>query len=181
MEISVKHIGSLLGRVFLLASKHSTENWNGNIPSDNDQTDYESLSNFLSYEEGDLTLMQKSSDYYYHVYFSMSSKVEIFEIESGFIIIDGLYFNMSWDYNKPLSIITKSKINLEFEVTCEIIFIYDAALQGKSVLSDKENKREWQDQLSIKLSNGKYSVLRVEIGIFVEGEDEVLKGIMIAR
>ncbi len=181
MNVKVEHLSSLLGRIFIIALADDLKNWNGNSIAIEDQTDYESLGDFISYEEGDLTLMIKKPDSKFYIYFSFSSKVEVFKTENGFVICDGLYFNMSWDYSNQLFFESISKIDLDFEVISETVCVYDATLEGKSVFLDEKGSEEWQDRLILNLSNGIYSVYKVETNVLIDGQEIPLKGILLSR
>lgn len=179
MERITKHLCSLLGRIFIISSPFATKNWGGDAEVSNNETDYESLDNFISYEEGDLTSIMKTPESVFFIYFCMSSKVEVFSIANGFIICDGLYFNESWDYTKELNFNTISEIDLDFNVVGGAVYIYDATLDGESVLLSSSISKEWSDRFRIDMIDGFYSVSRVETSVLVNGQEVLLKGVMI--
>lgn len=181
MNVKVEHLSSLLGRIFIIALADDLRNWNGNSIAIEDQTDYESLGDFISFEEGDLTSMKKKPDSSFYIYFSFSSKVEVFKTENGFVICDGLFFNKSWDYSEELFFNTLSKIDLDFEVFSETVYVFDATLEGKLVLLGEKGSGEWQDRLILNLSSGIYSIYKVESNILIDGQEIPLKGIMLSR
>lgn len=181
MERKIKHLCSLLGRTFIIASPFATKNWGGDAKINDNDTDYESLDNFISYEEGDLTSMLKKPEAVFYIYFSMSSKVEVFSIANGFVICDGLYFNEAWDYSKELHFKTITKIDLDFNVEGGAVYVYDAALTGESVLLSNATIKEWSDRTFINLIDGFYSVSRVETSVLIDGQEVLLKGVMVSR
>jgi hypothetical protein len=181
MQIKTKHLCSLLGRTFIIASPFATKNWEGDVKENDNETDYELLDNFISFEEGDLTSMKKSLESIFYIYFSMSSKVEVFSIENGFVICDGLYFNESWDYSNELFFKTTTNIDLYFNVVGQAVYVYDAVLSGESVLLSSTSSKEWTDRTFIHLVDGIYSVSRVETSVLIDGQEVLLKGILVSR
>jgi hypothetical protein len=180
MERKIKHLCSLLGRTFIIASPFATKNWGGDAKVNDNETDYESLDNFISYEEGNLTSMKKTPESIFYIYYSMSSKVEVFSIANGFIICDGLYFNESWDYSNELHFKTKTKIDLDFNAVGGAVYVYDAALVGESVLLSSKTSKEWTDRKLIDISDGLYSINRVETSVLIHGQEVLLQGIMLS-
>src|SRR5690349_5370289 len=104
MAITTKHIGSLLGRVFLISSKNAIKEWGGSDEENNDLSDYDLIAENISVEEAGLDSFLKEFDVKYLTFFAMSSKIEIFKAEQGIVLCEGLYFNGSWDYSKQLVI-----------------------------------------------------------------------------
>jgi len=171
MKTKFEHISSLIGRVFLIASFEATNNWNGN--NDNgEENDYELLEDNINYE-GEISLIKKQNLNYY-IFHSMSSKIEIFKKENSFLIFEGLYINKSFNYTNDIKINILYKLNINFEVEKNLIYIFDSALNGKQVI-----KNEWKDKSTIKIEDGIYNIYSIEGVFFVENEEIILNGVMI--
>ncbi len=179
MKVKTKHICSLIGRTFIISSPMSAKQWEGDSQVNNTKTDYELLDNFISYDEGDLTSFNKTSESIFYVYNNFSSKIEIFSIENGFIICDGLYFNRSWDYHQEINFRIIRIIDLEFKVEGGKIFIYDAVLEGESVLLSGMDCNKWSDRTLLHIVDGLYTACSIEINIIVDEQEVLLKGVMI--
>jgi hypothetical protein len=177
-EIGMTHLTSLLGRVFLLASQSATSKWNG-LKENNGKNDYDLLDDYISYEEGDLTSFLKSNQFMYYIYFCMSNRLELFEIENGFIICDGLYFNKPLDYSNGLHFGDTEIFNFQLKIEAGGLYVYDAALDGESVIVENQERRN--DRVLLNLKEGIYSICKVEAKISVEAEEVVLKGIRLSR
>ncbi|HMS68265.1 MAG TPA: hypothetical protein PKD18_09000 [Saprospiraceae bacterium] len=181
MENNTYHLCSLVGSTFIVASSHSTKEWSGDLSLANGTSDYESLENWISYEEGDLTQMEKSDNLKYYVYFSNSSKIELFAMERGFVICDGLYFNKSWDYSRQLYFNILSEIEIEFSISGNTLYVFDSVLVGESVINTHSNFAKFVDNCSIDLNDGIYKVYRVETLVSVENQKVLLKGVMVIQ
>ena len=179
MKKNKTHLGSLIGRVFLISSSTSTENWNGQNDDISQPSDYESLENFVSFNEGDLTSYIKSKNSIFYIYFAISNKVELFTIENGIIICDGLFFNKSWDYNKELEFRLTKQINLNFDVKEEKFYLFDAGLSSDFIFNNLENEIN-KSIIPIKLHLGKYKVYQVETTLLIEDQEVIVKGVQIA-
>ena len=109
----------------------------------------------------------------------MSSKLEIFTVSNGFIICDGLYFNEALDYSIDLIFNVTEAIDFKINVTDELIYIFDAAIEGKSLgLNPKSG--ETKNSLSLNLFNGEYSAYKVETNVLIDDQKVKLKGIQIS-
>lgn len=178
MIAPIKHICSLVGRVFLISTTNSTKNWQGDYSSTNEITDYELLENYLIFEEGELAEFKKNKDDNYYTYFAMSNKIELFSINNGFILCDGLYFNNSWDYSDKILFSPISKSSKEIIVEGGSLNIFDAALNGNSVLESISSKEIENDKISIPLVDGNYEITKVETILNQNNEEVLLRGFM---
>ncbi len=174
MKTHVKHLNSLVGRTFLLAEPSAVQMWNGVNEKSNSEVDYDLLEDYISYDEGDLTSFTNSEGLTYYVYFSMSSKIEIFSIENGFIICDGLYFNESLSNPDELIFEETSTIDFTINIDQQMIYLFDATEDKQSVILSEENS-----SLSFSLENGTYSTYKVETNLMIDGENVILKGIQV--
>ena len=82
--MGLKHIGSLTGRLFLITQPEEFARWNGSKEIEYGQSDYELLDNFISCDEGDLTSFSKSPGITSYLFYSISTKIELFVKENGF-------------------------------------------------------------------------------------------------
>jgi len=182
----MNHVGTLLGRIFLIASPVDLAQWNGCIENVSSKSDYDLLEDHISYEEGDLSNFVKSDNVYY-IFFSMASKIEIFKNENGFILCDGLYFNKSWDYSSPLDFKSIDELDFKIKITDSSIFIFDAAYESRKISQNKTEgshgigKNNFNSYAYLRLVNGLYSVKRVETGVVFDNQKTTLKGIEISQ
>jgi hypothetical protein len=185
MTKRIKHIGSLLGRVFLLSQYNDVSSWSGCKENEHGDTDYDSLDDFITYEEGDISVFPKPNSAYFYVFFAMSSKIEVFKTNTGFIICDGLYFNKSWHYSEPITFElveeTKNLIHL-FKAP---FIIFDSVLEGLCTL---ENTKEgaynvrnnyFNSYITIELEIGDYQINKVQTYIAYDEKKILIKGIEI--
>lgn len=171
---TANHIGFLVGRIFLIASNYSASNWHGIEEKIDGQIDYDSLENFISYEEGDLTPYINSSGQVYYTYFCMSSRVELFSFENGIIICDGLYFNQPLNYYENLLFKRIDTIDLNINIENEKIYFFDAAVDSSFLhFLNKENC------IDLNLKSGTYHVHKVETTILIDIQEVKLKGIQL--
>jgi hypothetical protein len=173
MEITTKHIGSLLGRVFLVSSRKAIKEWGGTDDENDDQSDYDSIADNISFEEAGLDSFLKEPDLKYLTLFTMSTKIEIFKGQQGVILCEGLYFNGSWDYTKQLVIKDVEETIHEIAIDDQCIIIVDAAVDGKhlelkphgiiNVLNNDHNSF-----CEIDLENGVYKVKKIQVKVEVD-------------
>lgn len=185
-EIGVKHIGSLIGRLFLTTQPNEFEIWGGSNENEENQSDYDLLDGLISYNDGDLTSFSKSPGIISSLYFSMSTKIELFVKQEGFVICDGLFFNQSWNYSDPVSIVAIEKKNFNIEVIERCLIISDAAFKGNKISAIKENgiysSSNTNDSFGfIDLENGIYDVHRIELSVLINAENVKLPGVEICR
>jgi hypothetical protein len=175
MEITTKHIGSLLGRVFLVSSKKAIKEWGGYDEENNGQSDYDSITDNISFEEAGVDSFLKEFELKYLTFFTMSSKVEIFKVQQGVIVCEGLYFNESWDYSKQLVVKVIEETSHEIAIDDQSIIIVDAAVNGRdlelkqhgiiNVLNNSHNSF-----CVIDLENAVYRVKKIQVKIEVDKE-----------
>lgn len=173
MKTHIKHLNSLVGRTFLIAERSAVQMWNGVNEKSNGEVDYDLLEDYISYDEGDLTSYTNSEGLTYYIYFNMSSKIEVFSIENGFIICDGLYFNES--LKNPDELIFEETGSIDFAIRSneKMLYLFDATEDGRPVLLNPESR------ISFKLEDGDYQIGKVETGLVMDDEHITLKGIKV--
>lgn len=185
-----KHIGSLLGRVFLISQYSCIKQWGGSKENINGSCDYDSLENFISYTEGDLTLFNRDTkglNSLFYIFFSLSSKVEVFKINNGFVLCDGLYFNESWNYSIPIEFEKIEDTNFKIEVIDTSLIIADAVIQGSDIIEKTMEgayniaSHNFNSYSVIRLDNGTYTAKRINAHLAVDTQKVILKGIEISR
>src|ERR1043165_9440541 len=102
MEIQTQHIATLPGRVFLITTKKAIKEWGG-VDDEEGQSDYDSIIEHVEAVEAGLDSFSKDPGLEYLTLFSMSSKIEIFKSAQGLVICEGLLFNETWDFSKPIT------------------------------------------------------------------------------
>lgn len=173
MLSSTRHVKSLIGRIFSLCNEKSIAEWNGYKDTKDIVCDYDMIDDYISYQEGDMTLYEKSESLHYYLYFAMSSKIEIFQTERGMVICDGLYLNESFNYSQQVEFNIINSIPLTLTVDNEFWYLFDAAIEGSSIIEIHKN-----DFLLIDfLKYGKYTLHQVEATILHNDEEVVLKGV----
>jgi hypothetical protein len=178
MENNIQHIGSLIGRIFLIAQPFATKEWGGSQEKSDGETDYDLLDGFISYEEGDLTLFEKSVDVNYFIFFSMSTKIEVFKKENGFVLCDGLYFNKSWNFSNEIVFKVVEEMKFQMNITDKAVTVFDAAIEGDKVLLNEG--KSTNSSVFIDLSNGVYKIKKVETSIMLDEQEVLLKGIEVS-
>ena len=180
MEITTKHIGSLLGRVFLVSSIRAIKEWGGSDEMNNGLSDYDLIAENISFDEAGLDSYLKEFDLKYLTFFVMSSKVEIFKVQQGIILCEGLYYNESWDYSKQLVIKDIEDTLHEISIDDQGIIVIDAAVNGRNLelkqygLSNDFNYDRYSFCL-IDLENGVYKVKKIKIMIEIgNGYTEIM-------
>ncbi|WP_026997624.1 hypothetical protein [Flectobacillus major] len=181
---NIKHIGTLNGRIFLVSGVKAFKQWRGIRENENSETNYDLLDDFISYEEGDLTLFKKSLTEVFSVFFSMSSKIEIFKKDNRLIIFDGLYFNESWDdYIIKNQIEVIGEISFEINFNDEVIVIFDATLDGNKVFStNKEGvwssfDEPFNSYATVTLPQESYKAKRIKTIIYHNKQEVIIYGI----
>jgi len=180
------YLGSLLGRVFLISKTENLNEWNGNEENLNGESDYDLISNFISYEEGDLSIFNKSINLSLLIYFSMSSKVEIFSKTNSLILCDGLYFNNSLNNLRQIKLKLIEELEFKTRIENNELVIFDAAIEGKRVLENTNEgvfkiiNDDFNSGSLINLTNGIYSTKRIEVNIIFDNQEVSLKGIEIS-
>src|SRR4051812_21023139 len=99
MKNKLDYLGALLGRVFVVASPKDINQWNGAIENETGESDYDLLDDHITYEPAGLTSFSKDSNSFFLIFFSMSTKIEIFKTGDGLIILEGLYLNQPLDFS----------------------------------------------------------------------------------
>lgn len=186
MEYSTKHIGSLLGRVFLITTPQSLSHWKGNSENENGEIDYDLLENHINYNEGNVSMFNKD-DFLFLIFFSMSTKIEIFKTPEGLLWCDILYFNQSWDYSQKLKIHRLDDTGAAIEINDNKIVIYDATLEGEQIKNNSEGVYSVFDLPNnydyswVDLENGLYKLRKISIEINVDDELISLNGILLEK
>lgn len=182
MSETIKHLETLIGRVYIIADSKSSENWNGVSNYFNGPTDYDLIDDHVSLEEGGLTLFKKTEVFQYSLHFSMNDSLDVFLVPDGFLICDGFVFNDSNSNWQLLELKTIDKIDFQITVVDNAIYIFDAAKSGKAVLQPDNNvKQEFNDSLMLNISSGIYEINKVEMTIVQDRANEVLYGILFTK
>ncbi|SHG66060.1 hypothetical protein [Flagellimonas flava] len=179
-----KYLGALNGRIFLISDSNSLRLWGGCHSNTEYGSDYDSLQGSLSFSNDKLDLHPKDENLIYHIYFSPSGRVELFESKTGFVLCEGLYYNESINFSE-----------LEFQPTKNLdilinnheggLYVYDATFQGKEILEENKgskgvftvNQNSFNSYCNLKLTKGKYIARSVQSNIEIENEQIVLNGI----
>ncbi|PZR06929.1 MAG: hypothetical protein DI539_24250 [Flavobacterium psychrophilum] len=172
------HVASLLGRVFLISSFHTAKEWRG-ITEIDEVSDYDAVRDVLEYEEAGLSLFSKSKENSYLLYYSMSSKVEVFQIKNSIILCEGLYFNKSWDYSLPMNVVIDETNLFKIEVSGKYIVIVDAAEDLSVLTVPSIDNNELHSFCSVPVDDGIYEASKVSVEIAVNNETIILQGVML--
>ncbi|HLP21859.1 MAG TPA: hypothetical protein VK174_16210 [Chitinophagales bacterium] len=184
MEKDWQHLGALLGRTFIVASSENLPYWNGH--SDESESDYESIADLISTEEGNMTLYQKAGRQFY-IFFSMATKVELFRKGDSLFIIDGLLFNKSLEGVQNIQKQETEKISFNVSMPNSWLNVFDATLTGNEMGNNKTEglhsayKSDYYSYASIKLKEGNYSVYRIILTCKLDGEEGELYGIELRK
>lgn len=184
MEEIIKYMGSLVGRVFLISQQSNIVNWHGTKEKPNGGSDYFDLEDYIIFEENNISQFVKSTGEMYYIYFSMSSKIEIFVKEKGLIILEGLYFNENLGdfFQKSIEYIGNVDFKINFEN--EYILVFDASLNGDEIIPGNEgifnlNNNKFNSYAVLSVPKGIYNVKKVILKLSNKLQDIELKGIEI--
>jgi hypothetical protein len=178
MEILTQHIGTLLGRLFLITNKKAIKEWGG-VDGEEGQSDYDSIIDNVNAEEAGLASFSKASGLEYLTFICMSSKIEIFKSTQGIVICEGLFFNESWDYTKPITIEDIEETSNRITIDEELMVIIDAAVNGGDLsLASDENTNEY---CAIQLENGDYEVSKILLKIEIDNSFMDRMGIKLTK
>jgi hypothetical protein len=109
----------------------------------------------------------------------MSSKIEIFKSTQGIVICEGLFFNESWDYTKPITIEDIEETSNRITIDEELMVIIDAAVNGGDLsLASDENTNEY---CAIQLENGDYEVSKILLKIEIDNSFMDRMGIKLTK
>lgn len=177
----LEHVGSMVGRIFLLSSLDAFKKWNGVSENEFGEIDYDLLGNSINEEEAGLGLYSSKQGVNYYVLFSMSSKIEIFTKGKSVILCDGLYFNESFDYAQNVALSKLQSLPYLFEAT-EPIAIFDATVDAASLNIDLTSKRglmksDMEDLAILDLARGTYHFQQIDLNIQYNKESLTLRGI----
>ncbi|RAJ92701.1 hypothetical protein LX87_05032 [Larkinella arboricola] len=186
MQTDYTYLGSLLGRQFLILPVENISQWNGCQESIEGISDYDQLGELPDYSEARVASFIKSKDLQYGLFWSMSTKVEVFKKEDAVILIEGLYFNQSWDYSQSMKLSLLDHTELTFSLENGKLVILDATEDGKSIDSSQpagvfSSRSDGVNSYAIvSLVNGTYQVKRVEVAVSISNETILLEGIEIS-
>jgi hypothetical protein len=159
MKIEYKY--SLIGRFFVVSSYDNFMNWES-ISDDN----YDLIENNLSFNDGDLTSFVSEKGFEYYLFFSMSSKIEVFIKNDNIYIMNGLFYNDSWDYSKSFE---KIEILQDIDVKVE--------MDNTLCIFNPYNK---EDSYLIQVKKGIYSAHKTIFSIQIDNEIIQLYGVTLS-
>jgi hypothetical protein len=110
----------------------------------------------------------------YLTLFTMSSKIEIFKSANGIVIFEGLFFNESWDYSKPIIIEGLEETSKRINIDEELLLIVNAAVSEKNYPDNGEH-------CSIQLEKGDYKVTKVQVKIEVDNSPLERMGVELTK
>lgn len=163
----LNHIGSLLGRSFIISNSKNIENWNG-ISGD----DYDNL--FINEIDDEKPTLYFKNELKYLFYFSMSTKIEVFRNDDSVVICNGLLFNSSLEDFKILGIAKVEKLNIEFEIDNELL-ILDSTIDG-TIGRDKLFSSEKFIAIKAPTEKSAYLLEKIELKITDSNEEIDLEG-----
>ena len=172
MNETIEHITSLLGRVFLISTVKAFINWDGTIEKDEISSDYDLMIESINYDNARTSVYKKNPENKYLIFFTMSSKIEIFKTTNGFIVCEGLYFNESPDFKTPTKVEIKAVTDISIETNNERVIIFDSTLSSEEV-ECSDGRKYSNSYTSLKLLNKEYIVSKVEI--IVEFKNQLVK------
>ena len=129
-SVNVNYIGSITGRILLLSNLDICDDWSGyddGIPN----CDYDLIEGYVNYEQGEFSIHSKKENNEFIIIFSWSSQLDIFNTETGFIIVDGLNPSNFQQQNLSISLMKETKYHFKLEESKFIIF--DASLRGSEL------------------------------------------------
>ncbi|MFP2996911.1 hypothetical protein ABN763_13425 [Spongiivirga sp. MCCC 1A20706] len=181
------YIGENIGRIFALFSENHVSNWKGYSEDENQDSDYNDLIEIINFDETDLThYKNRNSDYY--IFFSMSTKIEIFKNLNSLLILDGFFFNQKLKTENILEINEVKKLDHKIKIERSRTIIMDAACSGKDInISDKKSgvygmeKTKVNYYAIVELEPGLYDSKVVDVSVKVENGIDVLSGIKIDK
>lgn len=185
MEQNLNYIGYLIGRIFLIADKHDLTGWNGNKEIAHEESDYEKIGAFVVYEDAGFSEFKRENGQTYLLFFSMSTKVEIFRTENGVVICEGFYLNKSFEMDDEIRIVYEEFLPQNIRLTGNSFVISDAAIDSDLMsLSLKEGIHKLKNDIVnsyaiITRRNAWYSTRKVTIKVKGNSEEIELKGIAI--
>lgn len=173
MQIQPQHISTLIGRVFLITTKKAIKEWGG-ADDEEGQSDYDSITDHINAEEAGLDSFSKGPGLEYLTLFSMSSKIEIFKSSKGIVLCEGLFFNESWDYSKPIIVEELEETLKRINIDEERLVVIDAAVNGT-------NYPENSEPCNIPLENGDYKISKIKVRIEIDNNYLELMGIELSK
>lgn len=168
-----QYVGYLIGRVFLIGEPNHILKWKGYTENEEGVSDYDLLADRVEFDNAGVKLF-RSNGFDFVVFFSMSSKMEIFKYDGGFILCEGLYFNASLNLSNGFDIQKKDTTSISIDLTDGNVIISDATIEGRLINSTLNGVFSvYQDNLNsysfLSIEEGRYSVQKGELTI-VEGD-----------
>ncbi|MCB9235038.1 MAG: hypothetical protein H6581_25515 [Bacteroidia bacterium] len=174
MENQNIHICSLIGRIFLISGHSDARKWKGDKESMSGMTDYDLIEDFINYDDAGVSEYDHVAIGKYWIFFSMSTKVEVFKMESTVIISEGLYFNQEWAYEKEIASQIVEEYPFLIEISDKKLAVFDAALDSSQLPLEIIHDASF---CILSLPNGLYGARRVCLNI--KEEDFELMGVEI--
>ena len=174
----MKYKGSLIGRIFIVSDPASIDQWSGSIDG-SFEDDFEALGPYVVYEDAGVTTFKKFTGATFVVFFTMSTKIEIFETANGLIITEGLYADQAISNPEKITFKIIDVTDYNIQVMGNQLTILNAAAAGADVQNDPENVYGFYSK--VYLENSIYTIKKVDARVMANGEVVLLRGIEISH